>query len=122
MEPGGRRPQSGRGKEVGQGRLPLLLLALVLSCGLAQAQDPPPIPANVTRADYLRDTARAAALAIHEAEIGLKYNAGKITGEAYYPDFWKTRAELNKLREKWGQVSPKMGVQFVFDYRQRSDR
>ena len=49
-------------------------------------------------------------------------NAGKITGEAYYPDFTKTRKELNELRVKWGQVSPKMGVQFVFDYRQRSDR
>ena len=103
--------------------MPLLLLALVLWPYLALAQDqPPPIPDNVTRADYLRDTARAAQLAIHEAEITLKMNAGKITGEAYYPDFTKTRGELNRLREKWGQVSPKMGVQFVFDYRQRSDR
>jgi len=101
--------------------MPLLLLALVLSCGLAQAQEPPPIPANVTRLDYIRDTARAATLAIHEAEIGFKYNAGKIKGEAYYPDFSKTRRELNELRVKWGQVSPKMGVQFVFDYRQKSD-
>lgn len=100
---------------------PSLCLLLLGGCLAAFAQDPPPIPANVTRADYLRDTARAATLAIHEAEIGFKYNAGKITGEAYYPDFTKTRKELNELRVKWGQVSPKMGVQFVFDYRQRSD-
>jgi len=103
--------------------MPRLLLALVLWPCLALAQDqPPPIPENVTRADYLRDVGRAAQLALHEAEIGFKFNAGQITGEAYYPDFTKTRKELNDLRVKWGQVSPKMGVQFVFDYRQRSDR
>jgi len=99
-------------------------LCLLLLCGGVAifAQAPPPIPANVTRADYFRDVGRAAELALHEAEIALKYNAGKITGEAYYPDFTKTRKELNALLAKWGQVSPKMGVQFVFDYRQRSDR
>jgi type IV secretory pathway TraG/TraD family ATPase VirD4 len=102
----------------------ILALWALLCCGglIAVGQDPPPIPENVTRADYLRDVGRAAQLALHEAEIGFKYNAGKITGEAYYPDFTKTRKELNDLRVKWGQVSPKMGVQFVFDYRQRSDR
>ncbi len=102
---------------------PMPVLCALFWCGsfAVLAQDPPPIPANVTRGDYVRDTGRAATLAIHEAEIGFKYNAGKITGEAYYPDFTKTRKELNELRVKWGQVSPKMGVQFVFDYRQRSD-
>lgn len=99
-----------------------LVLALALCQTVGFPQDNPLVPHETSRADYFRDVAKAAQLAIHEAEIGFQYNAGKITGEKYYPDFSKTRAEINRLREKWGAVSPKMGVQFVFDYRQRSDR
>lgn len=96
--------------------LALCLGLLPLAAADAQSADGAGQGADLSENAYRRDVATGARLAVEDAELTLKYKAGKISARHYDEAEARVRKQSGALAEKWAHgVNNRASVQFASD-------
>ncbi|SNB79779.1 hypothetical protein SAMN07250955_1232 [Arboricoccus pini] len=94
----------------------LLALCLGLMPMMARAEPPAGQGADLSEEAYRHDVAEGARLAVKDAELTLKYQAGKISARRYDEAEARVRKQSTALSEKWAHgVNNRASVQFASD-------